>query len=95
MTIDEKIAEATQRLRGLPEPYASKAIERINREDVSLYYTSPRRDAGSALYDVFTWSQTEEGMDFWEAVYSAFRGYKEYPEPPASWLPKQINGIDL
>ncbi len=77
-------------LEQLPEPFRSKALE-IASEALDKESTGLANCIAQHI-----WSDNAKDNSLWSTVYSAFQ-YKDrcYPEPPASWNRKQLNGIDL
>jgi hypothetical protein len=85
MTIREQI-------NNLPEPYRTKALgyEALSKRCAGLFVTDSHIrwihddwDDGGDFGEAFPWKQTEEGFDFWKAVYNWIK--YNLPEPPKEW----------
>ncbi len=86
-----------EQLQSLQEPYRSKAIERLDpKYFAGTWGENKPRSAEYAIRQGFVWGKTPEGHKFWRDMVSSLGdGHFKLPPIPESWIPTQLNGIDL
>jgi hypothetical protein len=81
MASEEEYIDAVSQL---PEPYRKRAIDNLRSLPRYHEISSPMSATG-AIMNGFMWSETPEGMRFWDALY--FRLCCENPIPPPVSFP--------
>lgn len=66
----------------LPSGYLERAIDNINQFPL-IRRTSRCDTMPEALMQGFCWSQSKEGLKFWNAVYEHYMYQKPLPELPS------------